>query len=420
MKLRYLTVALLLSVALVGCGDSTAETKKNDDKVAEAVHDADEGDQTVTATMLKSETKTVAAEYVGTLGKDLYLSDLESCIGKEFDATMIYWSETGYKKYPSLFMFYEKGWDGYTTGNFYVKDQTDTNVLAGIKDYDYKDNLAVTMRLVLDDIELVETKSSGILVQYQVSAQTAEILPIGSAKSKLASNDYFTAGNTINYNSGLSISIYDTGTCYVDNSYCAYIEIEAVNNGNEDVYLLQADFYGDDYSIDRFYTGKDDALYGGEKLAPNRRIHGVYYADLGWNDYTEIEASLGDAIIMVQYPMPVTGNKTIYGTYYYDNGVSAVIDGDVGIYTDTDESYLYLEVMNYGSERYSQDIQGILEPIGEKTYHLKDIISEKAEFEVTFMDGGMELKLLTPDMKDHQVFEGHYDMMSELDFSQVG
>lgn len=136
--------------------------------------------------------------------------------------------------------------------------------------------------------------------------------------------------------------------------------------------------------------------------------------------YDSIEAELYDAIVMVQYQMEESDSSFIYGSYYCDNGINAVIEGDVGIYTDNDESYLYLAALYYDSDHYNPEFSGILEPVSEHVYHVTDEICGMAEIEVVFFDGGMLVTVLRADSEKYKVLEGYYEMTSVLDFSQVG
>ncbi len=400
MKKSKIAMLLLAAFMLVGCSESAEETVQSTEKDLAT----EEGD-TVKET----------GEYVGTLGEDIALSETGQYVGKEMDATMVYWTETNHDDYPYLFHFFEKSENGSTSGTFYAKDATDGQVLQELSNYDNQDELAVKVRFVLDHEIWYDEGNDEYRIQHEISIKDAEFLELDSVESKLVSSGYYSAGNTINYQNGLSIYIAGTGTCYAENQYCAYVEVEAVNNGEEAVQMPYADFYGDDFALAPWIG---DRNINGEVLAPGRKTQGVYYANLDGCDYNTIEAELYDAIVMVQFP--VEESSTIYGSYHCDNGINAVIEGDVGISTDTDESYLYLAALFYDSNHYNPEFSGTLEQVSENVYHATDEISGMAELEVVFSDGGMQITVLRADSEEYEVLGGYYVMTSAIDFSQAG
>ena len=137
------------------------------------------------------------------------------------------------------------------------------------------------------------------------------------------------------------------------------------------------------------------------------------------------------AVVMVQYvtsddesteisDVDTNSGTVVYGSYSCDNGVDAVIDGEVGIYTDTEEDYISLAALYYDSNHYTAEVQGTLELVSENTYFVKDVITGTVELEVTFVDGGMDVKVTATESDEYKVLEGHYDMTSQLDFKEVG
>ena len=111
---------------------------------------------------------------------------------------------------------------------------------------------------------------------------------------------------------------------------------------------------------------------------------------------------------------------SIYGTYSYDNGVDAVVEGEVSIATDTEENCIYLAALFYDSNHYSAEVYGTMQMISENTFSVKDEITGAVELEVTFVDGGMDVKVTATESDEYKVLEGHYDMTSQLDFNEVG
>lgn len=399
--MKKVLITMLAVLLLAGCGDSTS---------VEGI----ETDTTKTKDVGISE----EVEYVGVFGEDVFFSNLEECMGCEFDITMIYNAKDVNGKY--VFAAKEKTSEGMTIGTFRVTDKTEDKALEELENNSIMDSLAVKMRVVLDEIIYYENNENGkITVEYELSAKEATLLPLDSIEAKLARNEYFVAGNMINFESGLSIYVAETGYLYKNGISCAYVKIEATNNGKEEAYLPNPDFYGDDYILDRFILGDGSDISGGMGLAPGRKVQGYYCAEAGNNDYSVVEADLSGAIVMIQYPKSGMDDISIYGTYSYDNGVDAVVEGDVGISTDTEENYIYLAALYYDSNHYTAEIGGVLELIYGNTYSVKDEITGMVELEVTFVDGGMEVKVTATESDEYKVLEGYYDMTYQLDFSEV-
>lgn len=389
MKMRKILILVMAVLLLTGCGDSTSVEETGADTESTEVVGTD-----VTEEDTVSEELTVQGEggYIGTFGKEVFFTGIDDYVGCEFDITMIYEAKDADGYY--VFNAVEKTSEGSMTGLFRVADMTEGKLLAETANYSSLDNLAVKMRVVLDRVVIYEDESSGqISLEYEVTAKEATFLPLDSVEAKLARSGYFVAGNTITFKSGMSVHIVDVGySTYLVDSDCVYIEVEITNTGEEDVSLPDLDFYGDDYVLDRAYFGEDDIVRGAS-LSPGRKVHGYYAAVASKGSYSLIEAEMGNAIILVDYSDEASSTVEKYGLYTYDNGVDAVVEGDVGIYTDTEEDYIYLAALYYGSNHYSAEIQGTLQQISENTFSVKDEITGTVELEVTFVDDGMDVKV---------------------------
>lgn len=110
----------------------------------------------------------------------------------------------------------------------------------------------------------------------------------------------------------------------------------------------------------------------------------------------------------------------VYGSYYYDNGVDAIVEGDVGVYTDTGEDYLYLSALYYDSNHYYPEVGGTLWEMGNGTYRVANELGDAVEFQITFTEGGMEVEIIDSETDEYDVLEGYYDLTSELNFDEVG
>lgn len=417
MKMRKILILAMAVLLLTGCGDSTlVEERETSNDVAST-----EVTETVADDTVETQESVVQgnAGYIGTFGEDVFYSNIDDYVGCEFDITMIY----EIKDVDGYYVFnaYEKTAEGSTAGLFRVADKTDGKVLSETTNYSSLDDLAVEMRVVLDNVVIYEDEGTGeISLEYEVSAKEATFLPLDSIEAKLARSGYFVTGNTITFQSGMAVYIVDAGySPYLGDLEYVYIEVEITNNGEEVVSLPYLEFYGDDYALDRVLFGEDD-IVGGESLSPGRKVHGHYAAAVNKGSCSVIEAEMGDAIILVDYSEEGSSTAEKYGAYTYDNGVDAVVSGDVGFYTDSEDDYIYLAALYYDSNHYTAEVQGILEPVSNNTFHVKDEISGTVELEVIFVDGGMDVKVTATESDEYKVLEGHYDMTSQLDFNEVG
>lgn len=127
-----------------------------------------------------------------------------------------------------------------------------------------------------------------------------------------------------------------------------------------------------------------------------------------------------DDVSSGEYDVSYTKDVSIYGSYRYDNGVDAVVEGSVGICTGTEERYLSLAALYYDSNHYTADIYGVLQQISIDTFLVTDEITGMVELEVTFVEQGMEVKIITTESEEYRVLEGYYQMTEALDFSEVG
>ena len=187
-------------------------------------------------------------------------------------------------------------------GRLCVDDQTEEDIWLRLRDCAGEDDLVLKSRIYIDNVIYYKGNDGKNNIEYEVSVKEAEFLDPNSIESKLANERYFVAGNTINDEGGLSIHIVETGTCYKNDEYCAYIKIEAVNHGEEEEELPYVDFYGDDYLLEEADFSNNLNMQE-IILAPGRKARGIYYAKLEHTEYELIEAELFDAIVIVKYSM---------------------------------------------------------------------------------------------------------------------
>ena len=417
MKMKNVLMVAMVAVLLTGCGDSTSvEESRKESVQTEASETEDVQAESIQTGVAADQNE---AEYIGTFGNDVTFNNITDCKGCEFDITMVYQTKDTEGKY--VFTAIEKSADGSTAGLFRVADRTEGNVLTETANYNATDKLAVNMKVVLDNIVYYESDKTGeITIEYEATAKEATLLPLDSAEAKLARSGYFSVGDTIDFESGLSVYIVSTGySTYLDGQPCVYVEVEITNKGEEEAKILDMDFYGDDYALDRAYF-EEGNIEAYSYLAPGRKVHGYYAAAVSQGSCSVIEAEIGNAIVMVDYLDGGSNNLNIYGAYTYDNGVDAVVTGDVGFYTDYEGDYVYLAALYYDSNHYTAEVQGTLEHVSDNTYYVKDEITGTVELEVTFVEGGMEVTILSSESDEYNVLEGYYEMTSELNMNEVG
>lgn len=243
------------------------------------------------------------------------------------------------------------------------------------------------------------------------------------------SDERFVAGDTIKFKSGLEVYIADVGT-YEDRysaggGFYVYVELEVTNNGDEvmDFGAPSVKFYADDYALDDVGTlsGIDD-FFGYTTIYTGRKARGrCYQLCNDYNSYSVIEAQIGDAVIVVKddtlftnpnnETLPVQDSKSIYGIYSVDNGVDAVLSGEVGVYTDDGSDYIRLEALSYGN-RYIAEFNGILTQVDENTYQSKDDFG--TVITVVFDGFGMQVNVEEVPAGDFYELNGYYEKTGDI------
>lgn len=312
-------------------------------------------------------------EMLGILGKDCSLSVFDSQPkGKKFIFTGIFWS-VRYDKYGYNFSYKQLNADGSLTNQeFFVKDDTDNLALKALDDVSYEDEVAVKMTVVFDKTEIFVGNDSGSTqVIYYVTAKEAEILEADSPEAKEARGNYRHIGDKVALNNGVTYTVTDGGL-YTENAGTesarpyVYVEVDIDNQSGEDIFVDVSDaiFYADDYVLDTGFPSAQDANnIINMTISDKRRGRGRFYAEcFNYNDASRIEVEIGNTIIIIkdiredisdsseiQNNRNLLSNSINYGTYSYDNGVDAVCNAEVGIYTDEkDEDYIKIECWGYG------------------------------------------------------------------------
>lgn len=194
--------------------------------------------------------------------------------------------------------------------------------------------------------------------------------------------DTYHIGDTINFTSGLKLTLIDSGI-YTESSLFgdgidtyAFLEIDMENMGDEEISITGGNFlfYADGYALENVYLYKDEELPLVSTLSPGRKVKGRVYATGENIDSAEIiEVELGDAVIRVYEYENVadllnTEGETIdeylgalYSIYGGDSHVNLYLDdagklcvwygnegADEAYYTQTYDAYAIEDHVLYG------------------------------------------------------------------------
>ncbi len=180
-----------------------------------------------------------------------------------------------------------------------------------------------------------DTEDSGI---SEESFPEGEKMTLNSSEE-----DTYHIGDTINFTSGLKLTLIDSGI-YTESSLFgdgidtyAFLEIDMENMGDEEISITGGNFlfYADGYALENVYLYKDEELPLVSTLSPGRKVKGRVYATGENIDSSEhIEAELGDAVIRIYEKEAVKAEADIneylgalYSIYGGDEQVSLYLDG---------------------------------------------------------------------------------------------
>ena len=293
-KLKVSALAITGAACICACGSRESSAQPDSE---EAIADISDD---------KASKTTEEEKWDVVLGEDCFLDDFsKESVGKKFIFTGTFWS-TRKDDYGYSFSYKEHNEDGtITRREFFVKDDTEDQILAALEDVSYKDRTAVKMYAVYDKTVVMryESSESEHAVCY-VTVKDAEILDPDSQEAKQAVGNYYSAGDTIQYTSGQVITIVNTGK-YTDRSNIyAYVEVDVENRGESDITLDNFDgiFYGDDYLLAPGYpTDSEAEPLLGAVIAPGRKNHGKMYAKCpDYDSLTRIEMELDDCVVVVK------------------------------------------------------------------------------------------------------------------------
>ena len=219
-----------------------------------------------------------------------------------------------------------------------------------------------------------DTEDSGI---SEESFPEGEKMTLNSSEE-----DTYHIGDTINFTSGLKLTLIDSGI-YTESSLFgdgidtyAFLEIDMENMGDEEISITGGNFlfYADGYALENVYLYKDEELPLVSTLSPGRKVKGRVYATGENIDSAEsIEVELGDAVIRVYEYENVadllnTEGETIdeylgalYSIYGGDRHVNLYLDdagklcvwygnegADEAYYTQTYDAYAIEDHVLYG------------------------------------------------------------------------
>ena len=287
--------ALVIAGAVCICACGGQESSAPPDSEAAAVGILDD-----------TPSKTTEEETWDVLGEDCFLDDFsKESAGKKFIFTGTFWS-TRKDDYGYSFSYKEHNKNGtITRREFFVKDDTEDQVLAALEDMSYEDRTAVKMYAVYDKTVVMQFEGSeSEQVVCYATVKDAEILNPDSQEAKQAVGNYYSVGDAIQYTNGQKITIISTGKHTDRSNTYAYVEVDVENRGESNITLgnYEGVFYGDDYLLTPGCPADSvDELLSGAVIAPGRKNHGKMYAKCpNYDSLTRIEMELDDCVIVVK------------------------------------------------------------------------------------------------------------------------
>lgn len=274
----------------------------------------------------------------------------------------------------------------------------------------------------------VETEAT-VKLETDMESESPTEEKSSEQESFLETYKRFMVGDTIQFENGLEVYILDVGIyneTFSGNGVYVYVDLELKNNGKEAMDFSDSfvEFYGDNYKIrgDISPVTANDKL-GNVSINVGRQARGRCYVQCNdYDNYSVIEAQISDAIIVMKddtiyanpsdETLPVEDSKSIYGIYSVDNGVNAVLSGEVGVYTDGTGDYIRLEALSYG-DRYIAQFNGILTQVDENTYQSKDD-NFGTVITVVFDGSGMQVNVEEVPAEDFYELNGYYEKTGDI------
>lgn len=242
---------------------------------------------------------------------------------------------------------------------------------------------------------------------------------------------------------GLEVTVTDIGTGVFTESLInenvpyVYVELDIKNifdqEDNPTGSCFQG-FYGDDYKLESDIIPYMKDTLVGKTVMPGRKIKGRYYAACDPEQYSVIEMSFGDYTITLKdtslvnsdemsVPENVDTTELAYGTYvYHDTTLGNINTAEVGFASGEGANYIYIDCRGEGGHGVIEFVGYFQEANEDNSYTAIQSPEDyfDAEVRCTFVDGGLNVEVVSSEYDDLYDAAGYYELESELNLDEVG
>lgn len=276
---------------------------------------------------------------------------------------------------------------------------------------------------------------------------TNESVVIDTEESSQKDNRYFvgdsfTVGSA--FDDGTVIPLLDvniTGTGIVPDpinskNTLAYVELDIENICDEYIELngYFGGFFGDDYMLDFTPSGYIDDSLAGKMVAPGRKVKGAYYAIIPDSGVNIVEANFSNCIIVIKdtslvnsdemsVPENADTSELTYGTYvYHDTTLGNINTAEVGFASGEGANYIYIDCRGEGGHGVIEFVGYFQEANEDNSYTAIQSPEDyfDAEVRCTFVDGGLNVEVVSSEFDTLYDAAGYYELESELNLDEVG
>lgn len=264
----------------------------------------------------------------------------------------------------------------------------------------------------------------------------------------------YHVGDTIQFTSGLNLTITGTGTHsepYSDNygfTY-VYVEVEFENTSNESIHInpYQMSFYADNIAIENGFPSapNTDSLSDTDLSAGRKAVGRIYAECFSYDTVSVIEAEFGDAVIVVKdegtngspKSSAISDNQgaskdnsetttegikePTYGKYVknLDNEFGGWVEIEVGYASGEGEPYINVSAYENGNHETAY-LTCYLNNYVEGGYVQLDEISS-TEVKVSIVsENAIMIDVINATQEEYKCMQGMYILEEQLDLSSVG
>lgn len=233
----------------------------------------------------------------------------------------------------------------------------------------------------------------------------------------------------------LEATVLNAGTT-IDNMLderIVYVELDIKNLYNEELVVggaLQG-FYGDDYLLDSAFP--DDSI-NMSMVAPGRKVKGrlcAFCPDYDQYNVIEMQYAYRSIVIKdpsmessdeVSIPENVDTSEMLYGTYvYHDTEHGNINTAEVGFASGDGANYIYIDSRGEGGHGVIEFVGYFQEANEDNSYTAIQSPEDyfEAEIRCTFVDGGLNIEVVSSEFDELYDAAGYYELESELNLDEV-